>query len=49
MDRFVRLGKYLAQEAVGVLVGAALPVAGGAGEIHALAQQRHDLVVISHF
>jgi hypothetical protein len=43
------LREVLAQQAVGVLVGAAPLGPAGVGEKHSVAQQRSDLLVVGHF
>jgi hypothetical protein len=40
------LGQVLAQQPVGVLIRAALPRAAGVREVHPVAQQRSELVVV---
>jgi hypothetical protein len=45
-DRSVPLGQILAQQAVGVLIGAALP--GGMGEVNAQARERGQFLVARH-
>jgi len=45
-DRSVPKGQILAQQAVGVLIGAALP--GGMGEVNAQARERGQFLVARH-
>jgi hypothetical protein len=45
-DRSVPKGQVLAQQAVGVLIGAALP--GGMGEVNAQARERGQFLVARH-